>query len=39
MRNKEELIWMDTINDFWWSNYITAIRFVKPGDVEMTKVE
>jgi hypothetical protein len=27
MRNPEELIWMDAIQDFWWTNYIQGIKF------------
>jgi hypothetical protein len=38
MRDKNELVWMDAIPDFWWSNYVTGIRFVNPGETDMTKV-
>jgi hypothetical protein len=27
MRDKNELIWIDSINDFWWTNHIEGIRF------------
>jgi hypothetical protein len=38
MRNKDELIWMDAIRDFWWSNYVTGIRFINPGQTDKSKV-
>jgi len=38
MRNKDELVWFDTVPDFWWTNYVTGVRFVNPGETDMTKV-
>ena len=27
MRDSSELIWFEAINDFWWTNYISGIKF------------
>ena len=27
MRNPSELIWFEAIDDFWWTNYISGIKF------------
>lgn len=34
MRDPSELVWLDVAtNDFWWTNYITAVKFTSPKGV------
>lgn len=36
MRNRNELVWLDVVdNDFWWTNYVTGIRFEKANGGEL----
>jgi len=37
MRDKDELVWLDVVdNDFWWTNYLTGVKFTSADGFEET---